>query len=333
MQRNLANPGVASMPVSAETSRRLLAALRRLPSDPAALADAFRPDAPLHAAAGGGAPPEAFGAPLRHARPDAERRDWMWITGPHEGGDFVGALGVWQGSFERPLFGVAPSRRPATLRFGEFHRIDGDMIAESWLLVDLPDLAWQSGLRVGPPAMGTEGAWQPPRTLDALRLGGRDAAEGDATLALARAMGAGLGQYDGRTLESMGQERFWTPDFMWYGPGGIGSTRGLRGFQRDHQIPFLAAFPDRRGGNHAARFGDGLFCGWVGWPSVRATHAGGGFLGLPPTGRPVGMRVMDFYRRAGDRLAENWVFIDLYDLMGQMGFDPFDRLDFEARRR
>lgn len=327
------------MAIAPETSRRLLAALRRSGADTSALAEAFHDRAPMHVTApvddlpDRDAAAEGFWAPLRRAFPDAERRDWLWLTGPQEGADWIGALGLWQGVFAAPLWGVPPTDRPAALRFGEFHRVEDGLIAESWLMLDLPDLAWQAGLCVNARACGAEGVWQPPRTHDGLRLDGRDAAEGDATLALAVSMGAGLREWDGRTLESMGQERFWAPDFMWYGPGGIGSTRGLAGFQRDHQIPFLKAFPDRRGGNHVVRFGDGPFCGWVGWPSVRATHTGGGFLGLAPTGRPVGMRVIDFYRRAGDRLAENWVFIDLYDLQRQMGLDPFDRLAFEAARR
>ncbi len=112
-----------------------------------------------------------------------------------------------------------------------------------------------------------------------------------------------------------------------------GATRGLKGFQDFHQIPFLAAFPDRHGGHHKASFGDGHYAGWVGWPSLHATHSGGSWLGLPPTGRPVTMRVMDFYRREAALLRENWVFIDLLDLMLQLGLDPFERLAFEVRRR
>jgi hypothetical protein len=35
---------------------------------------------------------------------------------------------------------------------------------------------------------------------------------------------------------------------------------------------------------------------------------------------------MDFWRREGDRLDENWVMIDLIDLLLQMGLDVFARL-------
>jgi hypothetical protein len=38
------------------------------------------------------------------------------------------------------------------------------------------------------------------------------------------------------------------------------------------------------------------------------------------------MRVMDFWRRQGDKLAENWVFIDVLDLLAQMGFDVLERM-------
>jgi hypothetical protein len=35
---------------------------------------------------------------------------------------------------------------------------------------------------------------------------------------------------------------------------------------------------------------------------------------------------MDFWRREGERLAENWVFIDMIDLLDQIGIDIFERV-------
>jgi hypothetical protein len=35
------------------------------------------------------------------------------------------------------------------------------------------------------------------------------------------------------------------------------------------------------------------------------------------------MRVMDWWRREGDLLVENWVFIDMVDVFLQMGVDIF----------
>ena len=59
-------------------------------------------------------------------------------------------------------------------------------------------------------------------------------------------MGAGLGKFnatkpDRASLDEMGQVNYWHPNFLWYGPAGIGTTRGLSGFEDYHQIPFLVA--------------------------------------------------------------------------------------------
>ncbi|WP_256371808.1 ester cyclase [Rubellimicrobium sp. CFH 75288] len=52
----------------------------------------------------------------------------------------------------------------------------------------------------------------------------------------------------------------------------------------------------------------------------------GGFLGLPPTGRFVTMRVMDFYLHHEGLIRGNWLPIDLVDLLRQMCVDVFGRL-------
>lgn len=48
---------------------------------------------------------------------------------------------------------------------------------------------------------------------------------------------------------------------------------------------------------------------------------GGGFCDLPPTGRPVFMRVMDFYFHHEERIRENWVPLDMLGLLRQTGVD------------
>ena len=149
--------------------------------------------------------------------------------------------------------------------------------------------------------------------------------DGAASLALVEAMIAGLMRYDGMSLTSMRMIDFWHPDFWWYGPAPIGTFCGHADYERGHQGPFLAAFPDRRGGNHVCRIGQGNYVASAGWPSIRATHSGGDWLGLAPTAKPVTMRVMDFWRRDGDLLAENWVFIDIPELLLQLGVDVFAR--------
>ena len=89
---------------------------------------------------------------------------------------------------------------------------------------------------------------------------------------------------------------------------------------------FLRPFPDGRVEHHFGQVGDGNYAVTGGWPSVVATHAGPGFLAMPPTGKRVGMRVMDFYRTEGGLIAENWVPIDMIDLLRQLGVDVFERV-------
>ena len=48
-------------------------------------------------------------------------------------------------------------------------------------------------------------------------------------------------------------------------------------------------------------------------------------MGLPGTDQPADMRVIDIYRRDGDRLAENWVFIDILHWLNMQGVDVLTR--------
>jgi len=53
----------------------------------------------------------------------------------------------------------------------------------------------------------------------------------------------------------------------------------------------------------------------------------GGFLGLPEAATSSEMRVVDVYRRDGDKLAENWVIIDIPYYLKQQGLDVLKRLE------
>ena len=69
---------------------------------------------------------------------------------------------------------------------------------------------------------------------------------------------------------------------------------------------------------------EGRYGGWWGWPNL-TMNPGDGFMGLPASERPVEMRVVDMYRRCGDKLAENWVFIDLLHYLKLQGVDLLQR--------
>ena len=47
---------------------------------------------------------------------------------------------------------------------------------------------------------------------------------------------------------------------------------------------------------------------------------------MPANDRPSDMRIVDLYRREGDLLAENWIFIDLLHFFAMQGIDILERL-------
>ncbi|WP_299151130.1 ester cyclase [uncultured Tateyamaria sp.] len=269
---------------------------------------------------------EAVYLPLRAALRHARRRDEVFVAGPNRrsvGGTWIAALTHYVGTFAGPLWGIAASNRLAFLRSGEFYRIEGDHIVETRIILDLPDLMRQAGRDPFGGLLGTEMLFPGPATHDGILPGG----DGTASLDLIEAMLGDLHVYDPDTGTSKGQTGvggYWADDMLWYGPGGIGSNHRWDGFTRDHRTPFLAAFPDRKGGNHYARIGQGNYAAISGWPSMTMTHAGP-YLGVPATGKALTLRVMDFYRCADGQIAENWVCLDYMDLMAQMGVDLIAR--------
>ncbi|MFT3975162.1 MAG: ester cyclase [Amaricoccus sp.] len=332
-----------------ETKHWLHAGLARLaeagPGGAAAvLANLYAPDAewrgahPLNEMRGAEAIAAAVWEPLFAACPDLERRDLIVAAGTFEGRDYVAAVGHYCGVFHADWLGIPATGRTVYLRYGEVHEVRGGRIVQSSCLWDILDLIRQAGLWPLPPSLGAEGMWPGPITGEGLRLAPANSAQSAASLAQTLAMQGTLGAFRdhedaGREeLLAMPQRAHWHERMMWYGPAGIGTTRGLPGFVDQHQLPFRIAFPNRKGGQHYIRIGDGPISVTGGWPSVTATHTGGGFLGLGPTGRLVGMRVMDFYLHHEGLIRENWVPLDILDLLMQLGVDVLARLR-DLRRR
>ncbi|GAB2184290.1 nuclear transport factor 2 family protein [Roseibium sp. LAB1] len=268
---------------------------------------------------------EGFFEPLKSAFQHVRRRDEIFIGGPNRrapGGHWVASVTHYVGNFEKPLFGIQPSNHLAFLRSGEFYRVEPDgRISEAKIIIDLLDLMRQSGCLPLPHMLGTEMLFPGPATHDGVLPSGQ--ADGEKTLDLCEAMLADLKAFDPENFTSKGQtgdDGYWHDDMLWYGPGGIGSNYRWSGFEKDHRAAFLTAFPDRVGGNHYCRIGDGDYAAVSGWPSMTMTHQGD-YLGVKATGKPLTLRVMDFYRCAGGKIMENWVLLDYLELFSQMGVD------------
>ncbi|MEM1214327.1 MAG: ester cyclase [Bacteroidota bacterium] len=269
-----------------------------------------------------------FWAPLLHAFPDLDLQPYILMGGEYAGRQMVCSTGNWVGTFRNDWLGIPAHQQATWIRYASHFLLDRGRITHAWFYLDVLDVMRQAGYHFFP-NRGIEWVPPAPQTGDGLLLSPTPPEQGQKSLALVNAMLDGLSSWDQKTLESMGQTRFWAiEDMMWYGPSGIGTTRGLQGFQDYHQVPFITAFPDRGitpkdDTLHFAQLGDGHYAYDFGFPSMYGTHLAGDWLGLAPTGTRVTMRVTDFWRREGDRLVENWVFIDMIHLTKQLGVDVF----------
>ncbi|MDA7982498.1 MAG: ester cyclase [Alphaproteobacteria bacterium] len=273
-----------------------------------------------------------FGAalsPLSAAFPDLERRQTILIAGPGpDGAQWVGSCGCYTGVFARPFLDIPPTGHQASLRFHEFFRMEDERIVEMQALWDLPELMMQSGSWPMSATLGREWHVPGPATCDGLVPGPYDAERSRASCVLVGEMLDALGCYAEGGVEAMRLGEYWHPRMSWYGPSGIGTCRGIDGFRRWHQAPFLRGMPDRRGfsSGRGNLFGDGDYVGYTKWPGMSATITGDGWLGIAPAGREVTMRSLDFWRREGGLIRENWVLVDLLDVYDQIGVDVLGRM-------
>jgi predicted ester cyclase len=269
-----------------------------------------------------------FWQPLRRSLTSMQRRMDVFMAGRNaleEGGAvWVCSMGHLMGLFDAPWLGIGPTGKLAMLRYCAFHRVAEGRIAETAMYFDIPHLMMQAGLQPFPPQTGAHLVQPGPQTHDGVMLKAQPEVEGRETLALIERMISDLGQWDsGLTLqEELG--RTWAHDMIWWGPAGIGSTYTIDRYAKQHSAVFRASFAERSKTRHLCRMAEGRYGGFFGWPNFTAVPTGG-FMGMPATGRAGEFRVIDIYRRAGDRLAENWVFIDLLHFWYQQGVNILAR--------
>ena len=286
-----------------------------------------------------------FWGPLREAFPDWEARMACVLAGTYEGRECVSTWGVLMGNLAKPWLGIPATHGLCVLRFGLNVVVRDGRIAKVYLLLDIVDLMRQAGHYPFRRMPGSAEAWAFPPCDSSSAADSVDLELGATTLAAVREMQLGLAKGD--ELKNLGAARskhspHWHKDMMWYGPAGIGSSRGQRGFLDFHGALFIQAFPDREGiardhsgpedaPGHYIRLGDGRFAVTAGWPSLYGTHLGGQWLGMAPSGKRVEMRVADWYRTDRDgKIIDNWVMIDVLHILQQAGLDVLDDLRYAA---
>ena len=279
-----------------------------------------------------------FCQPLLSSFPDLENQPYILIGSDYEGKNYVSCTGNLVGTFKVDWLSIPATNQPTWLRFTILFRIENNKIIKAWYFFDMLDIIRQAGFNLFP-NKGIELVPPAPMTNDGILNYDTNSDEGEKTLNLINNMLDGLSNYDGKSVDSMGQERFWdTKNMMWYGPSGIGTTRGLKGFQNNHQLPFLKAFPTRgmlpkTQEDQFCQLGDGNYAFDFGFPLMYGTHLGNDWLGLEATGNKITMRVLDFWRREDGKLKENWVMIDMVDILNQLGIDVFEMLKTEVQKR
>ncbi|SFL35848.1 ester cyclase [Shimia haliotis] len=291
----------------------------------------FHPFDEIH---GGTEVAERFWAPLKTAFTHLQRRQDVFMAGKNEMDGFASAwvvsMGHLMGLFDKPWLGIAPTGKMAFLRYCEFNKIENGQVTETAMYFDIPHLMMQAGLHPFPPQTAAHLVQPGPMTHDGLMLAPQPPETGEKTLATINAMITDLGQWNsGLSLEDE-LRRTWHEDMIWWGPAGVGATYTIPRYAKQHSGPFRAGFTNRSKTTHICRMAEGHFGGFFGWPNFTATPTGG-FMGMPATDKPGEFRVIDIYRRDGDKLAENWIFIDLLHFWKQQGVDILARMAEEPR--
>ena len=268
----------------------------------------------------------AFWKPLFQAFPDMQRRNDIFIGREYEGNAWVCSTGYYVGTFMQPWLGIPPNNSNINIHFGEFYRLRAGKIVETYILLDILDVMHQVGIQLLPPSLGVAGIVPSPATHDGLILTKQEEAESEKSVRIVEEMIASLNSPDPAL------SRYWHPKMMWYGPSGMGITRGIEAFSSQAIDPFKKGISDWKSDGRKALCGEGSYAATVGWPSFVGTHTGNGWLGTTETGKQVSMRWMDFWRREGDLLVENWAFADIIDLFQQLGIDLFARMNEQRKR-
>ena len=285
----------------------------------------FRGVHPFNEIDGADAVADTVWKPLFSAFTAMQRRQDIFMAGANneDGTEWVTSMGNFMGLFDNDWLGIPSTGKIAFLPYVEFNQISEGKISESAFFCDIISVMNQAGLTPLPMQTGAEIINPGPRTHDGLLFDVQDEAESKKTLELINRMLDDLVS-DGLESPSSNLRKTWHEDMAWYGPGGIGSTFTIERYQEQHQGPFGAGLDDIVFNGHLCNYAEGNYAGWFGWPNLTMTSSGG-FMGLPASDRRLHMRVVDMYRRDGDKLAENWIFIDMLYWMLQQDVDVLER--------
>ncbi len=106
--------------------------------------------------------------------------------------------------------------------------------------------------------------------------------------------------------------RFLREDYIQHNPD---AAQGSAGFVEFFKMMFKAMPDFRYTINRLLAEGDNV---WA-WCTTTATHNGGQFLDIPPSGRKLSFDVVDLFRVQDGKIAEHWDVADTLTMFSQLG--------------
>lgn len=111
---------------------------------------------------------------------------------------------------------------------------------------------------------------------------------------------------------------FWTENLVYDTIQPLGNFSGMRSWFEGEHIAFNQGF-DNVVFNQLIFIGEDASASTTTYAMARWY---GTFAGMPPTDAMVRIRICDFYHLSGDRIAYNWMMLDLPDLLRQVRSQP-----------
>ncbi len=222
----------------------------------------------------------------------------------------------------------SPNYKSTLLRFAEFYKVENNKITEGAIFLDVMNLMQQLGLSIIPESTGLVCVTPGPMNHKGLKFDISNESESQKTLDLIHRMRDRL--VKGSKMQSYKEELEldWHNDMIWWGPGGIGASYTIDGYQKGHTKPFQDGLEFVRFNGHILSSSEDDLGGWFGWPNL-IMKPKGEYLGLTNASDIESeMRVVDLYRRDGEKLAENWIFIDHLHFLKKLGVDLLERAKF-----
>jgi len=262
-------------------------------------------------------------SPLKYAMPTLQRRPDIFFSGHHSllesAGCWVVEMGNLIGDFTDDWLKIPATGKATYLPYATLYRVENDSIVETVEFLDIFAVITQAGLN---PFLQNQSGGQMmspgPKTHDGLIAGATEGFITAKTHTLTIDMLTELALSYTSPPDHM--ERFWHIDMNWFGPTGIGASLGFPGYRRGHTGPFEEYLETTEIHDWELAVSEGHFSAVMWWPCLTMRNKAG-FMGVKPNNELAEMRVIDFYRRDDNKLAENWIFIDILHFLKQQGVD------------